>query len=110
MGMSGNHTVFSLATGAIVGILLLVFEKRRFNDLNRSGWWILLNLIPLINFLLALYLIFFPETNGPNKFGPAPAENSLGVKVLALGPLTLVIILVIVAAFSGNLQLISETQ
>ncbi len=108
--LSGNPTVLSMFLGFVAGILIIVFTKRRLNDLNRSGWWQLLNLIPLINFLLAIYVIFSPETKGSNNFGPTPTENSLSVKILALGPLTLVIILVIVAAISGNLQVVSETQ
>jgi uncharacterized membrane protein YhaH (DUF805 family) len=109
-GTTSSSDVFSLATGLIVGILLLVFEKRRFNDLNRSGWWILLNAVPFINFLLSIYIVFFPGTKGSNNFGPAPAKNSPRVKILALGPPTLVIIVIILAAITGNLQVVSETQ
>jgi uncharacterized membrane protein YhaH (DUF805 family) len=102
MGMSGNHTAFSVITGVPVGILLIVFTKRRLNDLNRSGWWQLLNIIPLLNILLAIYLIFFPGTLVSNNFGPAPAENSPGVIILGSMALMLVIIMVIVG-ISGNL-------
>ena len=100
--LSGNPTIFSVITGFIVGILFLVFEKRRFNDINQSGWWLLLNLIPFVNFLMMAYLIFSPGTNGTNNFGPAPVENSPGVKILGSIALTLVIIMVIVG-ISGNL-------
>ncbi len=109
-GTTSSSDVFSLATGLIAGIVLIIFEKRRLNDLNRSGWWILLNAVPFINFLLAVYIVFFPGTKGSNNFGPAPAENSPRVKILAWGPLTLVIILAILAAISGNLQIVSGAQ
>jgi uncharacterized membrane protein YhaH (DUF805 family) len=100
--LSGNPTIFSVITGFIVGILFLVFEKRRFNDINQSGWWLLLNLIPFVNFLLMAYLIFSPGTKGTNNFGPVPAENSPGVKILGSIALTFFIILGIVT-ISGNL-------
>ncbi len=101
IGPPDNPTVFSVIIGFIVGILFLVFEKRRFNDINQSGWWLLLNLIPFVNFLMIAYLIFSPGTNGTNNFGPAPAENSPGVKILGSVALTLVILLGIVT-ISGN--------
>ena len=108
LGLSGNLIAFSTITGAAVGIFLIVFTKRRLNDLDKSGWWQLVNIIPLINFLLAIYLIFFPGTKGTNNFGPAPAENSSGVKIMGSVALTLFIILGIVT-ISGNFLFFSGT-
>ena len=64
-------------------VISIMFAKRRLNDLNRSGWWFLLFLIPLVNLLFAIYVLFFPGTGGDNNFGPAPVENSTGVLILA---------------------------
>lgn len=56
---------------------------RRLNDLNRSGWFSLLMLIPYLNVLFGLYLIFAPGDEGENDYG-APAEPpSLRVKIVA---------------------------
>ncbi len=63
-------------------VFSVMFAKRRLNDLNRSGWWFLLFLVPVVNLLLAIYLIFFPGTQGGNNFGPAPGPNSIGVLIL----------------------------
>jgi len=63
-------------------VMSVMFAKRRLNDLNRSGWWFLLFIVPLVNLLLAIYLIFFPGTEGSNNWGPAPAANSIGVLIL----------------------------
>lgn len=63
-------------------VLSVMFAKRRLNDLDRSGWWLLLNLVPIVNLLLSLYLVFFPGTQGSNNWGPAPGPNSLGVQIL----------------------------
>jgi len=65
-------------------ILSFIFMIRRLNDLDKTGWLSLLMIIPFVNLLLALYLIFGRGNSGANKYGPAPCENSMGVKVLAL--------------------------
>jgi len=76
-------TIVALSVFYIALIVLSVmFGKRRLNDLNRSGWWLFLNLVPLANFALAIYMLFFPGTDGSNNWGAAPAANSLGVKIL----------------------------
>ena len=52
------------------GSLTLVI--RRWHDLGRSGWFTLLLLIPLLNFLVMLYLWFVRGTAGPNAYGEDP--------------------------------------
>jgi len=91
---------------ALVGIGLLyiamivvsvMFGKRRLNDLNRSGWWFLLFIVPIANLLLSIYVMFFPGTDGDNNFGPAPEANSIGVLILGW-MMPVIFILGIVAA------------
>jgi uncharacterized membrane protein YhaH (DUF805 family) len=81
-------SVFTIIIMSVIYIVLLVivftFGRRRMNDLNRSGWWMLLFIVPLANLLLALYMIFGPGTDGVNDYGAAPDENTLGVKILGL--------------------------
>ena len=79
----GALSIVAMAVFYIVTIVVSVmFAKRRLNDLNRSGWWFLLFIIPIVNLLLAIYLIFFPGTDGSNNFGPPPVANSIGVLIL----------------------------
>ncbi|SMC67039.1 DUF805 domain-containing protein [Polynucleobacter kasalickyi] len=65
--------------GTIVGLGLmlphLTVEVRRLHDINKSGWWVLLKLIPLLNLLLLYWLI---KRGDPkiNQFG-APSNNPL---------------------------------
>lgn len=62
-------------------ILTVIFTKRRFNDMNRSGWFVLLNLIPFVNLIVFFWLALGRGTDGENKFGPAPTRNPLSVKI-----------------------------
>lgn len=90
-----------LGVVAYIGLLVAVFilAKRRFNDLDKSGWLSLLMFIPLVNLFIALWLIFGRGTTGPNKFGAEPNQNPLGVKILA-GVMILFFFLGIFAAIS----------
>jgi len=43
---------------------------RRLHDIGHSGWWSLVALVPLANFLFGLYALFAPGQNQDNEFGP----------------------------------------
>ena len=61
----------------IPGIAVTV---RRLHDINRSGWYILLGFIPLINLLLIIYMV--RDSNpGENQYGPNPKEAIESVPV-----------------------------
>ena len=84
-GETGGSIVGVIAMLVIYGAMLVLsvmFAKRRLNDLNRTGWWFVLFIVPIVNLLLTIYLIFFPGSEGSNDYGPAPAANSLGVQIL----------------------------
>ena len=48
------------------------FIVRRCHDLDKSGYWGLLVLIPIVNFFFLLYLLFANGTAGGNHYGPDP--------------------------------------
>lgn len=56
-------------------IPLLSLQVRRLHDIGFSGYWILLNLLPLIGFLLYIFACF-PSQKETNKYGPHPYENT----------------------------------
>ena len=60
--------LFSLA------ILLpsLGLSVRRLHDTGRSGWWIFINLIPVIGTLIYLYFTVQPSQPVPNQWGGVP--------------------------------------
>jgi uncharacterized membrane protein YhaH (DUF805 family) len=59
-----------LAVALAIGNICLAV--RRWHDLDCSGWFTLLGLVPLVNFIAMLVLFFAPGTPGPNRFGPNP--------------------------------------
>lgn len=48
---------------------------RRLHDLDKSGWWYLLVLIPIIGFLVLLYFFVQKGSDGPNRFGADPLAS-----------------------------------
>lgn len=61
---------------ALLGLMvpLLAVEVRRFHDMNRTGWLVLLNLIPYVGSLIVYVVMFFEGTEGENQYGPDPAR------------------------------------
>ncbi len=63
----------------VVNLLLLwpalAVSVKRWHDRDKSGWWVLLNLLPVIGWLWALIDNgLLPGTPGPNRFGADPAD------------------------------------
>lgn len=78
-----------MIAGAVISYIPLfvfafIFAKRRFNDLNKSGWFALLFFVPIINMFIGLWLIFGPGSKNNNNFGAAPTPNPIGIKLMAL--------------------------
>ena len=57
-----------------LGLLLpsIAVGVRRLHDIDRTGWWMLLVLIPLIGQIVLLVFFCLRGTDGPNRFGPDP--------------------------------------
>ena len=45
---------------------------RRLYDINRSGWWLLIGLIPFLGALVLFIFYLLDGTPGPNTYGPDP--------------------------------------
>jgi len=70
----------------IVGVILLgiyfvaaviptvAVQVRRFHDQDKSGWFILLGLIPYAGGLIVLIFMLLEGTRGPNRFGADPRD------------------------------------
>ena len=65
---------------AIVGLALLIpglsVAVRRLHDTDRSGWWLLLVIIPVIGWIVLIVFLVMSGTPGPNKYGPSRDMNT----------------------------------
>lgn len=66
--------VWVLLMGISVGNIML--DIRRLHDLNRSGWFCLIILIPFVNIIFQLYLLLAQGTVGYNRYGEDPLLTS----------------------------------
>jgi len=63
--------------GAVVLVFiapLLAVGARRLHDVGKSGWFLLLALIPVIGNLILLYFMVQPSQPETNEFGAPPAQ------------------------------------
>ena len=52
-------------------------QIKRWHDRGKSGWWVLINLVPVIGWLWALIECgFLPGTSGSNEYGTNPLGNA----------------------------------
>jgi len=51
---------------------------RRLHDLDKSGWWYLLCLVPIVSLILLVWFCM-KGTTGPNRFGPDPLGSDTTV-------------------------------
>ena len=67
LGFAVLQSILSLA------LLLpsLAVAIRRLHDLDRTGWWLLLALVPVAGIVLIVWFCF-RGTMGPNQYGPDP--------------------------------------
>ncbi|AZI38313.1 hypothetical protein NT2_01_06350 [Caenibius tardaugens NBRC 16725] len=76
VGLSGmvGGVYGPLTTLFLLGILVpsIAVQVRRFHDQDKSGWFVLLALIPFLGGLAVLVFMCLEGTRGPNRFGPDP--------------------------------------
>lgn len=93
---SSEQLPMSLLGASSVGVAVLLYlqlavSKRRFNDLNKTGWLALLMLVPGVNILVYLYLLAVEGTAGANYYGlPARPATQLKTVLMVLIPLLVI--------------------
>lgn len=89
---TSTSLIFPLVLVLYIPIFAIAFimAKRRLNDLNKSGWLSLLLVVPLVNLVFALYLLFWPGSTSSNNYGPKPIPNSWGLIAAILLPLIII--------------------
>nr|WP_244598285.1 DUF805 domain-containing protein [Pseudohoeflea suaedae] len=67
MDVEPLSTIFSLA----ILIPSLAVGARRLHDVGRTGWWLLLGLIPIIGWIILIFWLAKRGDDHPNEYGPA---------------------------------------
>jgi uncharacterized membrane protein YhaH (DUF805 family) len=83
----------------VFGVLLTI---RRFHDMDASGWWAALLIVPLANLIVFLVLAIRRGSPSANRFGP-PRPTAGWEKVLGI----LYIVLMVVGVIGGILAAIA---
>jgi uncharacterized membrane protein YhaH (DUF805 family) len=55
---------------------MLAVSVRRLHDIGRSGWWVLLNLLPGLGAAVLSVIALFDSQPGNNAFGPNPKQET----------------------------------
>ncbi|MBK1617040.1 hypothetical protein CKO42_00950 [Lamprobacter modestohalophilus] len=75
-GMGLLSGIYALAV-LIPGIAVAV---RRLHDTDRTGWWVLIALIPIVGPIILIFFLIQDSTAGDNRFGPNPKAVETEVK------------------------------
>lgn len=80
-GFSGEGNAIS---GLVAIVFLVIFlgllipaiavGVRRLHDQDKSGWFMLLGIVPIANIVLLVFMCM-EGTRGPNQYGPDPKQN-----------------------------------
>ncbi len=78
-------TGMPVGVGYWIGILVLTavmiwpticIYGKRFHDRDKSAWWVLISLVPIVGFIWILVECgLLQGTEGPNRFGPDPVAE-----------------------------------
>lgn len=66
--LSGLYSLFAL-------IPSIALSVRRLHDVGKSGWWLLIAIIPIIGAIVLLVWALTDSGPGANKYGPNPKES-----------------------------------
>jgi uncharacterized membrane protein YhaH (DUF805 family) len=75
--------VITVASASVVALILelalflpmMAVTVRRLHDTDRSGWWILLGLIPVVGSIVVIVWLCQDGNSGPNRFGDSPKDS-----------------------------------
>jgi uncharacterized membrane protein YhaH (DUF805 family) len=73
VGSAGSLVSLIVSLGLILPGLAV--EVRRLHDIDKSGWWVLISVVPLVGIILLLIWFCTEGTRGPNRFGSNPLRT-----------------------------------
>jgi uncharacterized membrane protein YhaH (DUF805 family) len=100
----------SIIYGLATLIPSLAIGVRRLHDTGRTGWWLLLNLIPFLGTAVVMVFLVLDSQTGTNIYGPNPkgdtyvAKSAKGWAALVIGLHVLFVVLFVL--FIGSLLIV----
>lgn len=74
LGSPKFGTVLSYLVSAFLLLPGLGICVRRLHDIGKSGWWLLLSLIPVVGTIILIVWYCKPSQPGENEYGPIPGS------------------------------------
>ncbi|NLN60224.1 MAG: DUF805 domain-containing protein [Deltaproteobacteria bacterium] len=73
-GIAGQSDQSILATLYMLAVLVpgIAVGVRRLHDTGRTGWWLLISLVPLIGAIVLFIMLVQDSQAGENQYGPNP--------------------------------------
>ena len=76
VGNIGNAMLHTHLVNLLLSLPIIIpgwaVAIRRLHDTDRSGWWVLIALIPIIGGIILIVWFATKGTDGPNRFGSDP--------------------------------------
>jgi uncharacterized membrane protein YhaH (DUF805 family) len=80
----GSGAAYTFSPGILQGLYALAVliptlavTVRRLHDQDRTGWWLLIGLIPVVGGIVLLVFMCLEGTRGPNQYGPDPKMDAM---------------------------------
>jgi uncharacterized membrane protein YhaH (DUF805 family) len=71
-GVVGSPSILGTIYGLAVLLPAIAVSVRRLHDTDRTGWWLLIALIPIIGAIVVLVFMVLDSQEGENQYGPNP--------------------------------------
>ena len=79
----GTMVTYDMGYVGLIALLALLLPNvsvsvRRLHDIGKSGWWILIGIIPIVNFIGIFVILVFTLMEGeehPNQYGNVPTNT-----------------------------------
>jgi len=69
---SAFFAIIASLVSLVCGVLVMIQGVKRLHDIEKSGWYLLICFIPIVNIVWGLYILFKEGTRGPNEYGEDP--------------------------------------
>ena len=64
----GGYSILTTILWLVTFIPMLAIDVRRLHDINKSGWWIFISLVPLVGGIIFLVFMCSPSVDEGNNY------------------------------------------